>query len=90
MPFLYIVLLLISKNKKEKSLTISLTQQRTPPIPTLHFNQSEEWGHEKNRSPTPKARKSKERKKEEESLKVSKLIKLNQIKYYQITINLIQ
>ena len=72
--------------RREKSITIPHTQQRTTPIST----KEKEWGHEKKWRPIPGARKSKQRIKTGGKLKENKLIKLNYSKNCQITIKLIQ
>ena len=52
--------------RRKKSNTISYTEQRTTPISTPISTKEKEWRHEKKRRLTPGARKSKQRKKQEE------------------------
>ena len=53
--------------RRKISITISHTQQRTTPISTPISTEEKEWAHEKKWRPTPGARKSKQRKKQEGS-----------------------
>ena len=46
--------------KRKKSITISHTQYRTTPIPTPISTKKKKIGREKQRRPTPEARKSKQ------------------------------
>ena len=54
--------------RRKKSITISHTQHRTTPIPAPILTKEKEWGCEKKRRPTPGARKSKQREKQDGKL----------------------
>ena len=65
--------------KRNKSITISHAQHKTTPIPTPISTKEKEWGREKKRRPTPGARKSKKKEKNNRKVKRKQInyVKLN-------------